>query len=303
MELAAVLRNSEIILALPLLKRTSLIQSRCEVFPADLCDVFSRSFSDPSGLLNDKSFFSDAADDESPHGGRSGSRADHRGATPRSQPAKTNPPLLSSRVPPKAAASSDIAPWMSDESQSLDTHGFASSGLFGDGLFKSEAPFAPRPGTGQTADSDSPDMVSRGDDRRPSMTSATTVSSQNSWSKASAQKSGHSKKIPPFLSDLGRTSSKTSEISIPSTLQREQTRSSHHNSINTSYTDDSPQSPGGSRPLTPLPSSEVTPWLFQDFKVSQASFNPFWVRNSLENGHIHTTYPFVSPHCLVIHIE
>lgn len=156
---------------------------------------------------------------------------------------------------------------MSEGAQGTALNGFGSGGFWADGQ-KLDQPSTGRPGTGQTGNSDSPDHTFRSEERRPSMTSATTVSSQNSWSKSIANRSGTNKKIAPYLHDDSRGSTRSSDVSIPSTLQREQTSSSRHNSVHISYTDGGPASPTSSRPLTPLPSSEVTPWVFQEFKVS-----------------------------------
>ena len=229
----------------------------------------NRSFNDPSGLLNDQVPLSDSPDDVSPHDERTGGRGDARANPPRSYDTKTVNPAQTARAPAKAAASFDIAPWMSEGPATLNTYGFSSGGFLGDAQTKLDSTY-PRPGTAQTGESDSPEPAFRNDERRPSITSATTVSSQNSWSKASVNKVGPNKKVAPFLSEDDGISSRTSDVSIPSTLHREQTNSSRHNSANTSFTDGGPVSPTSSRPLTPLPSSDVTPWLFQEFQVCLA---------------------------------
>ena len=177
-------------------------------------------------------------------------------------------PSVSKRPPSAEPPNSDIAPWMNESLPAISTHGLTSGNFFNDAHSKLQTSPSFRPDTGRTGDSESPDTLTFGDERRPSMASATTVSSQNSVSKASTNRSNTHKKIAGFFTDDGRQSSRSSDTSIPSTLQREQS-SSRHNSIPISQTDSrAPTSPTNSRPRTPLPSSEVTPWLFQDFKVS-----------------------------------
>lgn len=164
----------------------------------------------------------------------------------------------------------------------LPTHAFASSNFFNDGPPKLQLSPSFRP---DTSNSDSPDPMFRDNERRPSVASGTTESSQTSVSKASTNRGTPYKKVAGFFSDDGRQSSRSSDTSIPNTLQRELTASSsRHGSIHTSRDDGRPPtSPTSSRPRTPLPSSDVTPWLFQDFKVSSPfcayMLRPFRVRS------------------------
>ena len=154
---------------------------------------------------------------------------------------------------------------MDESLPAISTHGLTSGNFFNDVQSKLQISPSLRPDTGQTGDSRVTDMIFA-DERRPSLASATTVSSQNSVSKASTNRSTTHRKVAGFFTDDGRQSSRSSDTSLPSTLQREQT-SSRHNSVHTASTDRAPTSPTNSRPRTPLPSSDVTPWLFQDFKV------------------------------------
>lgn len=186
-----------------------------------------------------------------------------------------DPEPPSSRLPPPVEApTSDIAPWMNDDLPAISTHGLTSGKHFNDGPPKLQFSSNFRSDTG---DSDSPDpmFLTLGDERRPSLaTSATTESSQTSLSKTSTNKTTPYRKVAGLFSDDGRQSSRSSDISISNTLQREQTSSSRHGSLHTRHTsgDDGwgPNSPTNSRPRTPAPSSDVTPWLFQDYKVRQA---------------------------------
>lgn len=111
-----------------------------------------------------------------------------------------------------------------------------------------------------------------GDDRRPSVASATTVSS--SGSKSSASGKIH-KKLQGFFGEeytglkkqTSRQDSETSSMqggSLPSFAPSFSNPRNRNNSVNAS----GPPSPSSSRPRTPAaPSSEVTPWDYQDTQV------------------------------------
>ncbi|KAI4216876.1 MAG: hypothetical protein LQ351_000825 [Letrouitia transgressa] len=170
-----------------------------------------------------------------------------------------------------AESENQIAPWLNANPPSVNG-GNAEKTTAGDRPKKSQRPPSYRPDTGT---SDSIDPIYSDDKRRPSLASATTVSSQNSTTATSRTSYGRSnkhKKLPGFFGEDGNESSMSSEVSIVTT-QREhsvssQSRKLRHNSVQTNSTDGRPSSPSSSRPRSPLPSSDVTPWLFQDFKVS-----------------------------------
>ncbi len=180
--------------------------------------------------------------------------------------------LVSKHPPSTEAPNADIAPWMEEGLPALSTHGLTSSNFFNDGLPKVQRSPSFRPDSGRTADSESPDPMFLSNDRRPSLASATTVDSQSSLSKASTSRGTPYTKVAGFFGDEGRQSPRSSDTSIPSTLQREQIAFSRHGSRHASRDEGRPISPGSSRPRTPLPSSDVVPWLFQDFKVSLGVF-------------------------------
>ena len=185
-----------------------------------------------------------------------------------------------SRHPPSAVLpSAEIAPWAANDGGTMSKGEAASESFFDDGHSKFQMSPSFRPNTGGTGTSNSPDRLSYVDERRPSIASATTISSQNSNSnsnsRASISKGTRRSKIAGFFGDdgNGRESSISSDTSILTTGRREHSTSSasqrdRNNSINAINFDGRPLSPGNSRPRTPLPSSDVTPWLFQDFKVS-----------------------------------
>ena len=180
------------------------------------------------------------------------------------------PPIPPSKyAAPEQAPSADIAPWAS--TSSLGGIPATSAGLYENSNGKTQRPPSFRPDTAQSGTSDSPDPMFWGDDRRPSVISATSASSQTSNSRPApnSRRAPH-KKLAGFFGEDSRESSKGSDTSIATTGQRDpstSSRSKRNNSIHTLSTDGWPTSETSSRPRTP-PSSDVTPWLFQDFKVS-----------------------------------
>ena len=107
------------------------------------------------------------------------------------------------------------------------------------------------------------------DQRRPSVASANTVSSQGS--KASTGGRFHKRLKGIFGDEYGQQpdSRKTSETSLPSQKQtgKDSSTSRDRNaSVNSEKTIEAP-----SRPHTPVASSDVTPWAYQNFDVSRTS--------------------------------
>lgn len=124
-----------------------------------------------------------------------------------------------------------------------------------------------RPGNGRD------DMGFPEENRRPSIASNATVSS--SGSRASISRGFH-KKLHGFFGDEYLTERQNSDASTsqpPSTIvgdgasARMRNRNNSLNNTLSSSVGSRPESPTHSRPRTPLASSEVTPWEFQDFKV------------------------------------
>lgn len=178
-------------------------------------------------------------------------------------------PSFSHRPPSDQAAHTEIAPWA--------TEGPFSGGDLPPGTFfessngRRQRPSSFRPDTARSGASDSPDPIFCGEERRPSLVSATSASSQNSNPRASIGRSAQHKKLAGFFASDGRESFRSSDTSIAATSKRDHSESSHTRRNNSVYTQNSmegpPTSASSSRPRTP-PSSDVTPWLFQDFKVS-----------------------------------
>lgn len=125
-----------------------------------------------------------------------------------------------------------------------------------------------RPGTGSREDSMGFPLE---EDRRPSVASATTVSSTGS--KSSVSRSGFHKRLQnvfgeDFPAD-GRQDSETSLNAADGRAAHRGRNNSLNNTIGSYHS--RPASPTNSRPRTPQPSSEVTPWEFQEVKVSDPS--------------------------------
>ena len=179
----------------------------------------------------------------------------------------------SRQAPSTVAPDAQIAPWLSPgppDSRGISIDGKAFDEKHGKG--QNQSPSA-RP---DTRASDFADPMFYGNERRPSMASATTISSQNS-TPISRASTNHHRKIAGFFGDDGQDSSRSSDTSVMTSGQRDhsassQSRKNRHNSVQTNGTDGRPTSPPSSRPRSPLPSSDVTPWLFQDFKVSPRDY-------------------------------
>ena len=181
---------------------------------------------------------------------------------------RTQLPSFSHRPPSDQAANRDIAPWANE---ALGSSGDIQSGAFFENNGRHQRPSSFRPDTSRSGASDSPDPMFCGDERRPSMVSATSVSSQNSGSRTNNVRGAQHKKLAGIFATEGRESSRSSDTSIATTSKRDHSESSYTGRNNSVYTQNSmdgpPTSASSSRPRTP-PSSDVTPWLFQDFKVS-----------------------------------
>jgi len=130
-----------------------------------------------------------------------------------------------------------------------------------------------RPGSSQNEDMGFP-----GDDRRPSVASATTVSSTGS--KSSVGRGFHKKLQGFFGEDYPGESRQNSDSSLQQSAiahQAEQgpsrPRNRNHSLSNVRQSGSRPTSPTSfSRPRTPTTSTEVTPWEFQDAQVRPFRF-------------------------------
>ena len=178
------------------------------------------------------------------------------------------------QIQPVVASDMEVAPWLSEESPVINGETSTES-VVNDRHPKAQRSPSFRP---DTRASDSTDPTFYDDERRPSLASATTISSQNSTStsRASHGRASKSKKFPGFFGEDSQESSRSSEANALAGHRdhstASQTRKLRYNAVHTNNADGRPSSPPSSRPRSPLPSSDVTPWLFQDFKVSPRDF-------------------------------
>ena len=183
--------------------------------------------------------------------------------------------------PPTAMTSpNQIAPWMSS------TGGTTPSGTFGTSFYNDSSdnlsqasqlspPFRPGTGfTGYTNASESPADADFGDERRPSVASVTTASSTGS--KSSVTRTGIHKQLKTFFGE-DYNDKDASSTSLPSHGKENRSHSfaRSHRERNLSSATEATQrdaSPASSRPRTPVPSSDVVPFLYQDSQVSNNCF-------------------------------
>lgn len=182
------------------------------------------------------------------------------------------------RNPPTALTSpSEIAPWMTSANGATITPSSAFATSFyndsSDNLSQTSPGFRPGTGlTGNTNTSESPADAYFGDERRPSLASVTTASS--SGSKSSLGHGGIHKKLQTFFGDdfPGKDGSDTSLPANGKEFRSHSFARSHRERNLSSATDrtqrDRDTSPASSRPRTPVPSSDVVPFLYQDSTVS-----------------------------------
>lgn len=179
-----------------------------------------------------------------------------------------NVPTIS-REPPSAPLA-QIAPWATEDSMMPSTATLPPArSFFDDG--DDNLPSPPfRPETARTDTSRMTDALWYGDERRPSEASTTTIGSQDSSIKAAASKGSNKKKAAGIFGEDagGRSPQRGSDASIPASPYSIRKR---NNSVQTSSNDRRGASPASSRPITPVPSSDVVPWMFQDPNVSSAA--------------------------------
>lgn len=181
--------------------------------------------------------------------------------------------------PPTAASPNQIAPWMVPNSSSsvIPSSAFPTS-FYDDSSdnLSQGSQLSPglRPGTGRTGNTsaDSPDHAyfNDGDERRPSIASVTTASS--SGSKSSVARPGVHKSLKNFFGDdfSGKDASDTSLSGAANGKEHRSGSWSRHRNYSNSTETGVPReaSPAPSRPRTPVPSSDVVPFLYQDSQVS-----------------------------------
>lgn len=176
-------------------------------------------------------------------------------------------PSISNDPPSASTPINNIAPWASGDVSVSPFSVFPSDSAKGG--VKEGMRFSLRPGTRSTARPEFSDTLSFEDERRPSVASTTTTSSHGSGSKVGASKK---KKLAGFFGEdpsSKESQRNISDSSIPMVGQRTQSSQSYRDpNSSTQANNDSQASPAASRPRTPLPSSDIVPWLFQNFQVS-----------------------------------
>ncbi len=200
-----------------------------------------------------------------------------------------NDPKSQSRLPPfqNRANSSAIAPWESQPPSSnkaiapWDSEPDPQAQMggirpFGQSYFNDNSaehvgqpspPVRPSTGSGMTGTTDSPDMEAF-DARRPSVASATTVSSQGS--KSSSTGARFQKSLKSFFGDDPQADSRKGSMTNLPDQERNgkeisQPKGGRNDSVKTQNTIQEaprPQTPA------PAPSRDVTPWSYQQFSVS-----------------------------------
>ncbi|KIX06069.1 uncharacterized protein Z518_04043 [Rhinocladiella mackenziei CBS 650.93] len=204
----------------------------------------------------------------------------------------TNPAMNSAmRHPPtqQLGNNADIAPWESrspngneiapwergPQAQMAGTRPLNQS-YFADSVGRDTQSSSMRPDTARTNISDAGDFDA--DARRPSITSATTVSSTGSIS--SATNGRFHKSLKGFFGEDPTDSRKGSTANLPEQLPQSNSsdKPSHRsNSVHTQATvDDRPKTPA------PLPSSDVTPWAYQNFE-DVSNFGSAPIRQEQQN--------------------
>ena len=264
---------------------------------ADGC-LHDRRFDDDSPVspgtvaLSDSNYFSAKPDvpPKSRTSGTKGFRESRKDLRTHDQPSHNIPAI--SKDPPSAPMA-EIAPWAADSTSNMPSTAMLppSRSFFDDST--DEGPSSPvlRPDTARTDTSDSLEAHWRDEDRRPSVASATTVGSQESSFRSGGNKNSYRKKLAGFFGEDvdGANSQRSSDSNVPPPSARPFLRT-RNNSVQTNNADTRPVSPSSSRPRTPAPSSDVVPWMFQDFKV-RSSFPTFCTTQacivlSLSEGHI-----------------
>lgn len=168
---------------------------------------------------------------------------------------------------------SNIAPWDVEPGPKSSSQPYIGSFYHDDSDQFNQSSPSFRPSTGLTGGTDSPDNSCDADVRRPSVISATSVSSLNSKADISGGSKNARSRKNVLGEDLGDP--KTPPESISSSSQPmlssqvySQGTSMPKGDAKTRLRNDSIYASDGDRPNTPLPSSAVTPWMYQKFDVS-----------------------------------
>jgi adenylate cyclase len=175
---------------------------------------------------------------------------------PVARQAGAQPPMNNSSIAPwddPHPDSDSIAPWDTDPQSQIE--GIKPFGKdAGNGPDRASQASFIRPATSRTT-TESPDYEG---DRRPSVVSSTSISSSNS--RASGARAGFHKSLKGFFGDdPGTDSRKGSQVNVAEQGQNGGLKGRNDSSATEKAVNDD-------RPHTPLPSSDVTPWAYQNFE-------------------------------------
>ncbi|PGH13020.1 hypothetical protein AJ80_06504 [Polytolypa hystricis UAMH7299] len=201
---------------------------------------------------------------------------------------------IPSRIPPSKSAANSSRLYPSQSSTSSPMLPNSAQGTFFNDSSEFETSPAFRPTGSRTNPANSPDLGFEDDRRRPSIASATTVSSNGS--KSSRSGSRFHKRLQGFFGDeynkFDVPMERTQSQRTPSINSRAASSArERNNSLNSLQPLERTASP--SRPLTPLPSSDVTPWMYQRFN-DIPHYGDAPIRPAPTDPDIHRYAPIVS---------
>ena len=193
--------------------------------------------------------------------------------------------LSNRQPPPKVVPYAAPTPWTPRAGSTMvSSSGPLALNPYGDAA-ENQAQLSPlsRPSNGKTAALDYPEPgYFDSDGRRPSVASVATASSQGSQS--STGRGFNRMKLQAFFGEdpRDRGSPQTQDAILMGSANGGRNSSHSHyrnNSVATNSTGDGRTASPSSRPRTPIPSSEVTPWVYQASEVSPFHFlaprNPY----------------------------
>ncbi|KAI9781897.1 MAG: cysteinyl-tRNA synthetase [Peltula sp. TS41687] len=171
----------------------------------------------------------------------------------------------------------NLGTWTPRAGSTSLSSGFPGTNAYGD-FTENQAQLSPlsRPGNGRMGSSDYADPGYFGDERRPSVASVATASSQGSQSSTGK---GLHRKLQGFFGQDYRERALSHPYEANVVVAPNGGRASAHshgrnNSVATTSTADGRTASPNSRPRTPIPSSEVTPWVYQDSEDIPLYGNP-----------------------------
>jgi adenylate cyclase len=182
------------------------------------------------------------------------------------------------RTPPTAVSQSSPHPWGVNNGETI-TPSSAFNGTFFDDSSDNLSQLSPsfRPGTGRSGITESPEgtFYNREEDRRPSVASTNTNASSTGSKSSISKNTGYRKQLGNIFGEdydsQDHTRSSRSKVYEHKHHGKRRHHSTHsrerRDPLDTSGNSHHLSRPGTpSRPQTPVPSSDVTPWLYQDME-------------------------------------